>query len=172
MLEGNILQSVVTNACALGCGIVLGYVAKSWLESASTMEDSTKESSEEGIFSDFVQGDQKLVLVVQNGLKMGKGKIAAQCAHASVMAYQHCSLRSPKTLKMWLNTGQRKVVVKVDSEQDLMDLTTKARQAGLIVSLVCDAGRTQIPSGSRTVLGVGPGQDKLIDKITGHLKLL
>lgn len=29
-------------------------------------------------FSDLVQGDHKLVLVVQNGLKMGKGKMAAQ----------------------------------------------------------------------------------------------
>ncbi|GFQ78418.1 peptidyl-tRNA hydrolase 2, mitochondrial, partial [Trichonephila clavata] len=94
------------------------------------------------------------------------------CAHASVMAYQHCALKNPKTLKMWLNTGQRKVVVKAESEQELMELTTKARRAGLIVSLVCDAGRTQIPSGSRTVLGVGPGQEQLIDKITGHLKLL
>ncbi|GFR29605.1 peptidyl-tRNA hydrolase 2, mitochondrial [Trichonephila clavata] len=81
MLEGNVLYSVVTNACVLGCGVILGYVVKSWLKSDAAMEsieDSTKESFEEEMFSDYVQGDQKLVLVVQNGLKMGKGKIAAQ----------------------------------------------------------------------------------------------
>ncbi|CAL1299991.1 unnamed protein product [Larinioides sclopetarius] len=113
-----------------------------------------------------------MVLVVQNGLKMGKGKMAAQCAHASVMAYQHCSIKNPRLLKEWLRSGQRKVVVKVDSEEALMELAAKARNAGLIISLVCDAGRTQIPSGSRTVLAVGPGPEQSIDKITGHLKLL
>lgn len=39
-----------------------------------------------------------------------------------------------------------------------LELAQSAKKSGLNVSLVCDAGRTQIPSGSRTVLGVGPGE--------------
>jgi PTH2 family peptidyl-tRNA hydrolase len=34
------------------------------------------------------------------------------------------------------------------------------------------SGRTQIAAGSRTVLGIGPGPVKTIDKVTSHLKLL
>ncbi|CAL1299993.1 unnamed protein product, partial [Larinioides sclopetarius] len=186
MWEGNTLSSAVTTACAAGCGIILGIFVSNWRKKTAMKSISSNgRISEEGVFSDFVQGDLKMVLVVQNGLKMGKGKMAAQenalgtkresskpkpqvppklphlyslCAHASVMAYQHCSIKNPRLLKEWLRSGQRKVVVKVDSEEALMELAAKARNAGLIISLVCDAGRTQIPSGSRTVLAVGPGK--------------
>ncbi len=51
-------------------------------------------------------------------------------------------------------------------------MADRAVAAGLPVYIVCDAGRTQIPAGSQTVLAVGPGPKSAIDKITGHLKLL
>lgn len=38
-----------------------------------------------------------------------------------------------------------------------LELKKAANQKGLFNSLVADAGRTQIASGSRTVLGIGPG---------------
>ncbi|KAG8178817.1 hypothetical protein JTE90_015370 [Oedothorax gibbosus] len=174
ILEGSSLSSVATNVCALGCGIVLGCVMKNWIKAKSSIKDTSMDDkiADEVSFSDFAQGDLKLVLVVQNGLKMGKGKIAAQCSHASVMAFQHCSARNPQILKKWVKSGQRKVVVKVEDEEQMLDLAVKAKRAGLVTSIVCDAGRTQIPSGSKTVLGVGPGNEQLIDSITGHLKLL
>lgn len=53
----------------------------------------------------------------------------------------------------------------------MLDLASLAREVGLTVSLIQDAGRTQIAPGSRTVLGVGPGSVELVDQITGHLKL-
>merc|ERR1719290_205075 len=104
--------------------------------------------------------DNKLVMVVRNDLKMGKGKIAAQCAHAAMLAYKQAKVASPTTLKLWERHGQPKVVEKV------------ADAEGLITSLICDAGRTQIAAGSRTVLGVGPGPVHLVDQVTGHLKLM
>ena len=52
------------------------------------------------------------------------------------------------------------------------DLGTKALQAGLPVYVVHDAGRTQIPAGSQTVMAIGPGPKPLIDRVTGHLSLL
>ncbi|KAF8792703.1 peptidyl-tRNA hydrolase 2, mitochondrial-like [Argiope bruennichi] len=173
MWEGNIFNTAVTTACAAGCGILLGIFASN-MHKKYVMKSipSNDKISEEAVFSDFVQGDLKLVLVVQNGLKMGKGKIAAQCAHASVAAYQNCSIKNPSLLKEWLKSGQRKVVLKVDSEEALMEIAATARRAGLNFNLVCDAGRTQIPSGSRTVLAVGPDLEQNIDKVTGHLKLL
>ncbi|CAF91337.1 unnamed protein product, partial [Tetraodon nigroviridis] len=56
-------------------------------------------------------------------------------------------------------------------EDALMDLLNHAKEAGLPVSLIQDAGRTQMAPGSRTVLGIGPGPADLIDRVTGDLKL-
>jgi PTH2 family peptidyl-tRNA hydrolase len=51
-------------------------------------------------------------------------------------------------------------------------LEAQALQAGLPCYLVHDAGRTQIPAGSQTVLAIGPAPKSKINEITGHLKLL
>lgn len=58
---------------------------------------------------------------------------------------------------MWEDYGQPKVVLKVDSEEELMQLMQKALSMGLNASVVRDAGRTQIAPGSKTVLAIGPG---------------
>ena len=50
--------------------------------------------------------------------------------------------------------------------------TTQALAAGLPVFLVADAGRTVIPSGTVTCLGIGPAPDQVIAPVTGALKLL
>ena len=39
-----------------------------------------------------------------------------------------------------------------------LQLAAEARRMGLTVSLIRDAGRTQIAPGSKTVLGIGPGE--------------
>ncbi|KAA0184385.1 hypothetical protein HAZT_HAZT003999 [Hyalella azteca] len=117
-------------------------------------------------------GEQKLVLVVRNDLKMGKGKMAAQCSHATLKAFKQSTLRNPAALRAWEQSGQPKVVVKVDDEAALLEVAANARAAGLTVSLIQDAGRTQVAPGSRTVLGVGPGPSQDLDKVTGHLKLM
>lgn len=116
-------------------------------------------------------GNFKMVLVVRNDLKMGKGKVAAQCAHAAVSAYKQVMKRNPELLKQWEYCGQPKVVVKAPDEEVLVQLLCHAKEVGLPVSLIQDAGRTQIAPGSRTVLGVGPGPADLVDQVTGHLKL-
>lgn len=71
----------------------------------------------------------------------------------------------------WESIGQAKVVVKCETEDELIRIQKNADSEGLVTCLIRDAGRTQIASGSRTVLGVGPGPVNLIDKVTGHLKL-
>lgn len=114
----------------------------------------------------------KLVLVVRDDLKMGKGKIAAQCSHASVMAYCKAEKKQAALLKQWQFTGQMKVVVKCNSEEELFELKRKAEKSGLLTSLVCDAGHTQVAPSTYTVLAIGPASIEELDKITGPLKLL
>ena len=102
---------------------------------------------------------------------MGKGKIASQCCHAAVACYEEAVDTCPEMLEEWLSQGQRKIVVKVENETQLEGLYAHAKALNLLCSVVEDAGRTQIASGSKTVVGVGPGPQSEIDKVMGHLKL-
>ncbi|XP_042058108.1 peptidyl-tRNA hydrolase 2, mitochondrial-like isoform X1 [Salvia splendens] len=115
--------------------------------------------------------DFKMVLVVRNDLKMGKGKIAAQCSHATLGLYKKILNRAPKSLSRWEMCGQVKVVVKIESEDDMLVLQERAKSLNLPTHVTIDAGRTQIAPNSRTVMAVlGPAE--LVDDVTGGLKLL
>ncbi|KAG1054076.1 hypothetical protein G6F43_003887 [Rhizopus delemar] len=100
----------------------------------------------------------KLTLVVRSDLGMTKGKIAAQCGHATLACYKAVKIVNPEILKAWEYSGQAKVALKCDSEDKLLELQAIALSLGLPAQTIQDAGRTQIAAGSRTVLGVGPAQ--------------
>ncbi|KAL8233129.1 hypothetical protein R6Q57_002907 [Mikania cordata] len=115
--------------------------------------------------------DFKMVLVVRNDLKMGKGKIAAQCSHATLGLYKKILYRAPKALNRWEMCGQVKVVVKIESEDDMLELQKRAKSLAIPTHIVIDAGRTQIAPNSRTVMAIlGPAD--MVDDVTGGLKLL
>ena len=102
------------------------------------------------------------------------GKIAAQCGHATLACYKTLlrSDRAQSILKQWERLGQAKVALKVDNEEDMLTLQAQAVSLGLCAQVIHDAGRTQIASGSATVLGIGPAPKSKVDEVTGHLKLL
>lgn len=88
---------------------------------------------------------------------MTKGKIAAQCGHATLACYKAAAANVPSLLKRWEYLGQAKIALKVDSEDDMLLLQAQAMSMGLIAKVIRDAGRTQIAANSATVLGIGPG---------------
>ena len=105
----------------------------------------------------------KQCLILRNDVKMSCGKKCAQAAHASIGAFESAD----KTLrKSWQAEGQKKVVLKADSERTLFEIKVIAERAGISTSLVQDAGMTQIPPGTITALGLGPGKSEDLDKIT------
>jgi PTH2 family peptidyl-tRNA hydrolase len=114
----------------------------------------------------------KQVIVVRQDLQMGKGKLAAQTAHAAVSAAERVRRSRLEWYQEWVESGQAKVVVKVNSLDDLLDVKARCETESLPTYLVQDRGLTQIPSGTITCLGIGPAPSAKIDKITGHLKLL
>ena len=117
-------------------------------------------------------GPMKLVLCARQDLKMGKGKVAAQCCHATLGVVERVRKGGDDhLLRPWRNFGQAKVVVKVPDEAGMLDVEERAAALGLPTYLVCDAGRTQIAAGSKTVIGV-LGPVELVDRACGHLKLL
>ncbi|MDD1701473.1 MAG: peptidyl-tRNA hydrolase Pth2 [Methanoregula sp.] len=111
----------------------------------------------------------KQCLILRNDVKMSCGKKCAQAAHASIGAFENAD----KTLrKAWQTEGQKKVVLKADSERALFELKVVAERAGISTSLIQDAGMTEIPPGTITALGLGPAKSGDLDKITGALSLL
>eukprot|EP01111_Echinosteliopsis_oligospora_P012056 TRINITY_DN409_c2_g1_i1.p1 TRINITY_DN409_c2_g1~~TRINITY_DN409_c2_g1_i1.p1 ORF type:complete len:178 (-),score=52.03 TRINITY_DN409_c2_g1_i1:80-613(-) len=137
-----------------------------------TNSDTDDDDDDDEYDSDYEGEEYKLVLVVRNDLAMGKGKIASQCSHATLGAYKKAQKKDKQALKYWEICGQAKVVVKVQSESDLLELQESAKKEKVNSYLVLDAGKTQIESGSATVLAVGPSTHALVNRITGHLKLL
>ncbi|KAI1716023.1 peptidyl-tRNA hydrolase PTH2 domain-containing protein [Ditylenchus destructor] len=115
----------------------------------------------------------KMIFVANMSLKMGVGKLAAQVGHATLGVYRVAQKSSDgaEALTSWRNHGEVKIVVKGQSTEQLLDLFKQSKDLGLYAYLVQDAGYTQIPPGSRTVLGIF-GEQQTVDKITGSLKLL
>ena len=116
--------------------------------------------------------EYKMVVLVRNDVKMGKGKIAAQVGHAAVECALYSEKKDKKSFDAWYSGGQAKVVLKVDSLDELKHYMQEARSYGLHTSIITDAGRTQIEPGSVTCLGIGPASKSDIDKVTGDLKML
>jgi PTH2 family peptidyl-tRNA hydrolase len=110
----------------------------------------------------------KQAIVARTDIGMGTGKLAAQVAHASLSAYEDADDR---TRKQWKGSGQKKVVLKGDSESQLFELADAAEREGLPHAIVRDAGHTQLDPGTVTALAVGPGPEEAVDRVTGELSL-
>jgi len=114
----------------------------------------------------------KQAIVARQDIKMGKGKLAAQVAHASLSAAEEAMRKHESWYQDWKDEGQKKVVLRVRSEEELIELLKAAKSVRLPVALIEDRGLTQLEPGTVTCLGIGPGPDSEIDAITGKLKLL
>jgi PTH2 family peptidyl-tRNA hydrolase len=111
----------------------------------------------------------KQVILVRADLKLPKGKMSAQVAHASVEAV----LRSEKeNIKEWRSQGSAKIVIKVNDKKELFKYNQMAKDSGLTTALITDAGKTVIAPGTETCVAIGPDEEDKIDIITGSLKLM
>ncbi len=135
----------------------------------------------------------KQVIVMRKDLGMRKGKMIAQGAHASlgallllfnkeqikednsdIKSYRYSvSFNEKSVLDDWLNGKFTKICVGVNSEEELLDIYKKAKNAFLPVKLITDSGLTEFHGEpTNTCLCIGPYISEEIDKITGHLTLL
>ena len=116
--------------------------------------------------------EHKLVVVVRTDLGLTKGKLAVQVAHASVNCAMQAYRRRRGAYDEWYREGQKKIVAKVGTMRELLELKSMAEAKDLITSLITDAGLTQLPPGTTTCLGIGPAPSREIDPLTGHLGLV
>jgi PTH2 family peptidyl-tRNA hydrolase len=126
--------------------------------------------------------DVKMVIVVRKDLKMRKGKMCAQVAHAAMQFLcensesergdeLHVKL-SPVEVT-WMNGTFAKIVVGCDSEDELKYLMLKAEIEGVQCYSITDAGLTEFNGVSTlTCAAFGPENSEILNKITGDLKLL
>jgi PTH2 family peptidyl-tRNA hydrolase len=131
----------------------------------------------------------KQVIIIRKDLKMRRGKEIAQGAHASMKFLAH-KIREVKDVKVrsmagehfpvfltpaeehWLLNKFAKITLKVNSEEELLELHQKALDTGLTSCLVTDSGKTEfngIPT--NTCIAIGPDDIEKINAITGDLKL-
>ncbi|ETW87519.1 hypothetical protein HETIRDRAFT_308236, partial [Heterobasidion irregulare TC 32-1] len=92
--------------------------------------------------------------------------------HATLACYKSLSKFNPALVRHWEWTGQTKVALRCSNEAELDSLQRQAKSLNLPAQSIRDAGRTQIATGSKTVLGIGPGPARLINQVTGKLRLL
>ncbi len=110
----------------------------------------------------------KQVIIIRGDLKMSKGKIASQAAHASVLA----TLKSNKKLvEKWENQGMTKIVLKADTLESLKGLLRKANDKEIVTSEVVDDGLTEVNKDTITCGAIGPGEKSKVDNLTKTLKL-
>ena len=108
-------------------------------------------------------------ITINTSLGMDKGKIAAQASHASVSVLDKVD---NKIVEEWKQRGMKKIVLKVASTTELVELFQSAKNAGLPCALITDAGKTQIATGSKTAFACGPIEESDAAKYFSELKLL
>lgn len=116
--------------------------------------------------------DTKQAIVVRTDLKMSPGKIATQAAHAAVSSALLAKSKKKSWFSKWSSEGQKKIVLKVKSLNELKELKKKASALGIPNELIRDAGFTEVVPGTITALGIGPAPDEKINKVVGSLPLL
>lgn len=114
----------------------------------------------------------KQVIIMRMDLEMGKGKMVAQGSHASCLASHETMNNDVVIWNQWMNEGYRKIVLKVNSLEDLIQIVKELRNKKIIHVIVKDFGLTQLKPDTITALGIGPCKNEMIDPITKNLKLL
>lgn len=113
--------------------------------------------------------------------KLRRGKEIAQACHASVAFLSKKMERiSDNLFQVWLSPTEQewiegifmKICLKVETEEELLEVERRAKEKGLNCHLITDRGLTEfggIPT--NTCLSIGPEEAARIDEVTGHLEL-
>jgi PTH2 family peptidyl-tRNA hydrolase len=142
--------------------------------------------------------ETKQVIIIRTKFPDGKGghfgmrtgKIAAQAAHASMKVFldrgsvqtlvvleddggtthEETTLGIPitETMASWIRGIFTKVVVGVETEEDLLRCHELAKERGLPTALITDVGTTEFKGvPTHTAVAIGPDEVSRIDEITG-----
>jgi len=133
-------------------------------------------------------GEIKQVVVMRKDLHCRAGKIAAQVAHASMKVILDMMSKEVKhnnmqkwslymseddSLFTWLNGQFTKIVLYVNSLEEMKALEEKAIGLGIPNALIIDAGKTEFHNQpTPTALALGPYDADVLSELTGDLRLI
>ncbi|KAK0245990.1 peptidyl-tRNA hydrolase PTH2-domain-containing protein [Armillaria nabsnona] len=171
MSRSPIIISLALGAASGALGFFVGYLRHRPDDSQTKLFEPEPETEE-----DIPDGDLsavsarflepcKLVLIVRTDLKLGSGKISAQCGDATLACYKALVKKNPSLVGHWERTGQAKIALKASSEEQILELEAIAKSLNLCARSIKDQGTT-------AVLGIGPAPVKLVNEVTGKLRLL
>jgi len=128
------------------------------------------------------QQSTKQVIVMRRDLGMSKGKIGAQAAHAAMSFITRkldpCSplfTYRPEPMKLpaithWLNESFKKVVLWVESADELHEVYLAAMRRNMIVHRITDNGDSEFKGvPTTTCIAIGPDWDEAFVGLTDHL---
>ena len=93
-------------------------------------------------------------------------KLAGKVAQGSLEA----AVQAGETRDEWRDAGAKKIVVRCGDNTTLRELKDRCVELGIPCYLVRDAGHTVVEPGTLTALGVGPGSENRVDRVTGGLE--
>jgi len=114
----------------------------------------------------------KQIIGIRTDLEMSKGKMVAQGAHASVLAYIEAVVLDHDMVTEWWKSGYKKIALKIPREETFWNIVKQANEKSLPVGIQVDWGLTQIAPDTPTAFAIGPIYNYLLDELTGDLKLL
>lgn len=113
--------------------------------------------------------------------KLRRGKEIAQACHASIafltnrlkkISNNTYQIELSNIEEQWVKGIFTKICLKVETEEQLLEIEKKAKEKGLVCHLITDRGLTEfkgIPT--NTCLSIGPDESEKIDEVTGNLEL-
>lgn len=111
----------------------------------------------------------KMVIVIRKDLDMRCGKIAVQVGHGVVASLL---MTQAGVKQSWIDEGQKKVVLKVNNLEKLIELEKKAIENNIMTSSIIDFGLTQVDPNTKTGMAFEITKEEVIDKITDGIPLL
>lgn len=126
----------------------------------------------------------KQVIVIRRDLNMRRGKEMVQAAHVSMSCLtKHLQVYPNRTigrvspdfakeLSHWLSNSFKKIVVYVNSEQELEAIHQKALDKGLESHMITDSGLTEFHGvQTKTCIAIGPHWEEKFKDVTDNLQL-
>ena len=118
----------------------------------------------------MVMTEPQMVIVIRRDLKLPKGKIAVQAAHAAASLV--LKTKGTALFTEWIHLGQKKIALWAQDEAHLLAIKRDAQDRNLPTVLIKDAGRTVVAAGTTTCIGIGPADAEDLETITGELPLI
>ena len=172
-------RKILTGVLAGAAGFVLGYQFYKLVHKDYEYLDYDEEEEEEELGDSYFDPDQidtqkdySAMFIVRNDLDMSNGKEAAQVGHAALGLFNKVNAYLPEISSKWIEEDFPKKFYHCANEAEMDEKAKLAVNQNLLIEKIYDAGRTEIPAGSATVLAIGPITEEAISELASGLELI